>query len=80
MSALSKAHIALYRWRGTAPVAPTPDRSVKAQLNGRVDTIATLKGIRMSQLPKRAQAELRRGPQVVTTGSRRHSYRPHRAH
>ncbi len=59
MSALPKARITLYRWRGTGPAAPVEGRSLKAQLKGRVDTIATLKGIRLSRLSKRAQAELR---------------------
>jgi hypothetical protein len=60
MSTLPKARIMLYRWRGTAPAAPVAGRSLKAQLKGRVDTIATLNGIRMSRLSKQAQAELRR--------------------
>jgi hypothetical protein len=59
MSALPKLRITLYRWRGTGPAAPTAGRSLKAQLKGRVDTIATLKGIRLSRLSKEAQAELR---------------------
>ncbi|PYO33998.1 MAG: hypothetical protein DMD86_09460 [Candidatus Rokuibacteriota bacterium] len=59
MSALPKARITLYRWRGTGPAAPVAGRSLKAQLKGRVDTIATLKGIRLSRLSKEAQAELR---------------------
>lgn len=60
MSALPKARITLYRWRGTGPAAPVAGRSLKAQLKGRVDTVATLKGIRMSRLSKEAQAEVRR--------------------
>jgi hypothetical protein len=60
MSALQKVGITLYRWRGTGPAAPVADRSLKAQLKGRVDTIATLKGIRMRRLSEEAQAELRR--------------------
>jgi hypothetical protein len=60
MSALPKARITLYRWRGTGPAAPVQGRSLKAQLKGRVDTIATLRGIRLSRLSKQAQAELRR--------------------
>lgn len=59
MSALPKARITLYRWRGTAPAVPIAGRSLKAQLRGRVDTIATLNGIKMSRLSKKAQAELR---------------------
>jgi hypothetical protein len=59
MSALSKARITLYRWRGTGPAAPVAGRSLKAQLKGRVDTIATLNGIRLGRLSKKAQAELR---------------------
>jgi len=59
MSALPKARITLYRWRGTGPAAPAVGRSLKAQLKGRVDTIATLNGIRLSQLSKEAQTELR---------------------
>jgi hypothetical protein len=59
MSALSKARITLYRWRGTGPAAPVAGRSLKAQLKGRVDTIATLNGIRLGRLSKEAQAELR---------------------
>jgi hypothetical protein len=60
MSALPKVRITLYRWRGTGPVAPVAGRSLKAQLKGRVETVATLKGIRLSRLSKEAQAELRR--------------------
>jgi hypothetical protein len=59
MSALPKARIALYRWRGVAPAVPVEGRSMKSQLKGRVDTIATLNGIRLSRLSKQAQAELR---------------------
>ena len=59
MSALPKAQITLYRWRGTSPAAPVKGRSLKAQLKGRVDTIAILKGIQLSRLSKRTQAELR---------------------
>jgi len=59
MSALPKARITLYRWRGTGPAAPVEGRPLKAQLKGRVETIATLKGIRLSRLSKQAQAELR---------------------
>jgi len=59
MSALPKARITLYRWRGAAPAAPVAGRSLKAQLKGRVETVATLKGIRLSRLSKHAQAELR---------------------
>jgi len=59
MSALPKARITLYRWRGAAPAAPFAGRSLKAQLKGRVETVATLKGIRLSRLSKHAQAELR---------------------
>ena len=60
MSALPKARITLYRWRGTGPAAPVEGRPLKAQLKGRVETIATLKGIRLSRLSKQAQAELRK--------------------
>ncbi len=60
MSALPKAQIMLYRWRGTGPAAELGARSLRAQLKGRVETVATLKGIRMGQLSKGAQAELRR--------------------
>jgi hypothetical protein len=60
MSALPKARITLYRWRGTAPAAPVAGRSLKVQLKGRVETVATLSGIRMNRLSKQAQAELRR--------------------
>ena len=59
MSALPKARITLYRWRGTMPMAPVAGRPLKAQLKGRVETVATLNGIRIGQLPKQAQAELR---------------------
>lgn len=60
MAALPKARITLYRWRGTGPAAPVAGRSLKAQLKGRVETVATLKGIRLSRLSKEAQAEVRR--------------------
>jgi hypothetical protein len=59
MSILPKARITLYRWRGTGTAAPVAGRSLKTQLKGRVDTIATLNGIRLSRLSKEAQAELR---------------------
>jgi hypothetical protein len=60
MAALPKARITLYRWRGTGPAAPVAGRSLNAQLKGRVETVATLKGIRLSRLSKEAQAEVRR--------------------
>jgi hypothetical protein len=60
MSALPKARITLYRWRGTGPAAPVAGRSLKAQLKGRVETVATLNGIRMGRLSKEAQVEVRR--------------------
>jgi hypothetical protein len=60
MSALPKTRITLYRWRGTGPAAPVAGRSLKSQLKGRVETVATLRGIRMSRLSKQAQAEVRR--------------------
>ena len=60
MSALPKARITLYRWRGTGHAEPTAGRPLKAQLKGRVETVATLKGIRLSRLSKKAQAEVRR--------------------
>ena len=59
MSALPKARITLYRWSGTAPMALVAGRPLKAQLKGRVETVATLNGIRLGQLPRQAQAELR---------------------
>ena len=59
ISALPKARIALYRVRGAEPVAPVGGRPLKAQMKTRVDTIATLDGIRLSGLPRHAQAELR---------------------
>ena len=60
VSALPKARIALYRWRGTGATAAVVGRSLKTQLKGRVDTIAMLDGIRLNQLSERAQAELRK--------------------
>jgi hypothetical protein len=60
ISALPKARITLYRWRGTSPAAPVAGRSLKGQLKGRMETIATLKGIRLSRLPKKTQAEVKR--------------------
>jgi hypothetical protein len=60
MSALSKAQITLYRWRGTGPAVTLPGQPLKAQLKGGMDTIATLKGIRMSRLSKETQMELRK--------------------
>jgi hypothetical protein len=60
ISALPKAQITLYRWQGTGPATPVPGQPLKAQLKGRVETVATLKGIRMNQLSKQAQQELRR--------------------
>ncbi|HVE50606.1 MAG TPA: hypothetical protein VNG69_13445 [Casimicrobiaceae bacterium] len=60
ISALPKTRITLLRWRGTSPAAPAAGRSLKAQLKGRVNTVASLNGIRPSQLSKKAQAELRK--------------------
>ena len=60
VSALPKARITLYRWRGTGATAAVMGRSLKTQLKGRVDTIAMLDGIRLNQLSERAQAELRK--------------------
>jgi hypothetical protein len=60
MSVLPKARITLYRWRGTGPAVPVAGRSLKAQLKGPVEMVATLNGIRMSRLSKEAQAEVRR--------------------
>jgi hypothetical protein len=60
MSSWPKARITLYRWRGPGAAAPAAGRSLKAQLKGRLDTIASLKGIRLSRLSREAQAELRR--------------------
>jgi hypothetical protein len=59
MSALPKAQITLYQWRGAAPTELVEGRSMKSQLPGRANVIATLKGIRLNKLPKQAQAELR---------------------
>jgi hypothetical protein len=60
MSALPKVRIMLHRWRGMVSSPIVAGRSLKAQLKGRVETVATLDGIRMSRLSKQAQAELRR--------------------
>lgn len=60
ISALAKAHITLYRWHGKEPAAFEAGRSMKAQLTGKVETVATLKGIRLASLPKAAQAQIRR--------------------
>jgi hypothetical protein len=60
ISALSKAQITLYRWRGTGPAVAVAGQPLKAQLKAGMETIATLKGIRMSRLPKETQMELRR--------------------
>jgi hypothetical protein len=60
VASLSKAHITLYRWHGTSPAEPAAFRSLKTQLKGRMDTVATLKGIHLSRMSKEAQAELRR--------------------
>jgi hypothetical protein len=54
MSALSKAQITLYRWRGIGPAVTVAGQPLKAQLKGDIDTIATLKGIRISRLSKDA--------------------------
>jgi hypothetical protein len=60
MSALPKAQITLYRWQGTAPATQVTGQPLKAQLKGRIEMVATLKGIQMSRLSKQAQTELRR--------------------
>ena len=59
ISALPKARITLYRWRGTAPMVLVAGRPLKAQLKGRLETVATLNGIRIGRLPRQAQAALR---------------------
>lgn len=63
ISALSKAQITLYRWRGTGPAVAVAGQPLRAQLKGGMDKIAAVKGIRMSQLSKEAQTELRRALQ-----------------
>jgi hypothetical protein len=60
ISALPKAQITIYRWAGTAPVVAVAGQPLKAQLKGALETVATLKGIRMSQLSRQAQTELQR--------------------
>jgi hypothetical protein len=58
MAALRRANLTVYRWRGDA--ADTQgERSVKARLGKRVETIGRLKGIRIDSLPKAAGARLK---------------------
>jgi hypothetical protein len=58
MAALRRANVTVYRWRGEA--ADTEgERSVKARLGKRVETIGRLKGIRIDSLPKAASAKLK---------------------
>jgi hypothetical protein len=59
MSALPKVRIMLYRWHGEAPSSVVEGRSLRSQLKGRVEIVATLEGMRISGLSKQAQAELR---------------------
>jgi hypothetical protein len=59
-SALPKMQINLYRWQGKQPAEVVAGRPLKSQLAGRVQTVATLKGIRLARLPKQAQSELMR--------------------
>ena len=66
ISALPKAQITLYRWRGTGPAMALAGQPLKSQLKGPVETVATLKGIRMSQLSKEAQTELPQGAPVAS--------------
>jgi hypothetical protein len=58
MAALRRATITVYRWHGN--VATTEgDRSIKARLRPQVETIGSLKGIRIDALPKDVHARLR---------------------
>ena len=59
-SALAKMQINLYRWQGKEPAEVVEGRSLKSQLTGRLQKVATLKGIRLAQLPKHAQTALKR--------------------
>jgi hypothetical protein len=59
MSALSRAHITLYRWRG-GEASALGARSIRPALGERAETIGRLKGIKVAALPKAVQAKLRR--------------------
>lgn len=54
---LRRANVRLYRWSGDA-ASTEGDRSLRARLGPRVETIGNLKGIRLDDLPKEARARL----------------------
>lgn len=58
LAALRRANITLYRWQGGESREPR-ERTLKTQLGSRVQTIGSLKGIRVDRLPKPAQSRLR---------------------
>jgi hypothetical protein len=59
MSALGRAQVTLYRWRG-GEVSALGARSIRSSLGERTETIGRLKGIRIAALPKAVQTKLRR--------------------
>jgi hypothetical protein len=59
MSALGRAQVTLYRWRG-GEVSALGARSIRPSLGERAETIGRLRGIRIAALPKAVQTKLRR--------------------
>jgi hypothetical protein len=59
MSALGRAQITVYRWRGRE-ASTVGARSIRSSLGDRVETIGRLKGIKVAALPKAVQTKLRR--------------------
>ena len=59
MSALARAQVTVYRWRG-GEASALGARSIRPALGERVETIGRLKGIRIASLPKPVQARVRR--------------------
>lgn len=57
-AALRRANLTVYRWQGDAALTEG-ERSIKARLGRRTETIGRLKGIPLQTLPKEAQARVR---------------------
>jgi hypothetical protein len=58
VAALRRARITVYRWSGET-AATEGNRSLKARLGRRVETVGSMKGIRLDSLPKEEQNRVR---------------------
>lgn len=60
LSALPRVQVTLYRWGEPGPSAPIAPGPLKRQFGRRLREVGTLKGLQLEQLPRQAQAALRR--------------------